>query len=123
MMSECNNVLVSKLSTKGQCSKVIAEINFSTDIELGSKFIFGLGSTCATRCKFLGAQWTPLLRRTCLKGSLHSHLSAESLKNRKGCGMNWKQCINCREKRQIKHALIQGKWFNFIVWSLNVSYL
>ena len=55
VMSECNNVLVSKLSTKVQCSKVIAEINFSTDIEQGSKFIFGLGSTFATRCKFLGA--------------------------------------------------------------------
>ena len=24
-------------------------------IKQGSKFIFGFGSTCATRCKFLGA--------------------------------------------------------------------
>ena len=89
----------------------------------GSKFIFGLGSTCATRCKFLGARWTLSPRRTCLQGSLHSHLSVESLKNRKGYEMNWKQCVNRREKRQIKHMLIQGKWCNFIVWSLNVSYL
>ena len=32
-------------------------LNFSyvTQLSQGSKFIFGLGSTCATRCKFLGA--------------------------------------------------------------------
>ena len=87
-----------------------------------TKFIFGLGSTCATRCKYLGAWWTPWPRHTCLKGNLHSLLSAESLKNQKGYGMNWKQCVKCREKRQIKHTLNQGKWCNFIVWSLNVSY-
>ena len=29
--------------------------NISADNSQGSKFIFGFGSTCATRCKFLGA--------------------------------------------------------------------
>ena len=28
---------------------------FEESTEQGSKFIFGFGSTCATRCKFLGA--------------------------------------------------------------------
>ena len=73
--------------------------------------------------KILGAWCTPSPWCTRLKGSFHSHLSAESLKNRKGYGMEWKECVNRREKRQIKHTLIQGKWCNFIVWSLNLSYL
>jgi len=30
-------------------------------------------------------------RSTCFKGSLHSHVSAESLQNRKESGMEWKR--------------------------------
>ena len=63
----------------------------------GSKLIFGLESTCATRCKFLGARWTPSPRLT-----FHSQLLAESSKNRKGSVMEWKQCAPSSEKPQGK---------------------
>ena len=56
-----------------------------------------------------GLQFSP--RGTCFKGSVHSHLSAESSKNHKGSEMEWKQCAPSSEKPQgettsIKHMLI-----------------
>lgn len=79
-------------------------------------YFFGFGSTCASRCeflgtpRFLGAQRTALLRSMCFKGGLHLTLSAESSQNQKGSGnIELQVQRNQRGKQQIKHMLIQGK--------------
>ena len=83
-----------------ESSKFSTVENFKVSVYYqGSKFIFGLiGSTCANRCKFHGARWTPSPRGTCFKGSVHSHLSAESYQQ--SLEMEWKQCGPSSEKPQ-----------------------
>ena len=84
-----------------ESSKFSTVENFKVSVYYqGSKFIFNLGSTYANRCKFHGTRCTPSPRCTCFKGRVHSHLSAESLKNWKGSGMEWKQCGPSSEKPQ-----------------------